>query len=177
MNTEDTMTLRTLAEYRAEQREKFLSTLHYQPKMRYIEQERKKEVKKSYVNFLKGINWRYFVTATTQFFLTKNLATKLIDRLFKRVGGNQMFYVIEPFADGNGYHLHFLIQSNSTQPYIIQSWHNITGSTDSRIEVQRYKKGVGAEGYISKYIGNDKVEYNFISNTNEEQSTKDSMLS
>lgn len=121
-------------------------------------------------SWLKGYDWTHWVTFTTPYEMTMKSARRAMHRVhnnFDTQGPCTMFWAAEPFDVKDGYHTHALLKVHSQMSFktIFDLWQKASGGKKgnySRIDIQEYKKELGAGHYVSKYITKQLSDYDFL---------------
>jgi hypothetical protein len=141
------------------------------------------------VLWLDGLEWRFFVTLTTEYELNFRSARRAVERFFRIIskvanGCYKLFFVTEHFELKDGMHIHALIhlpnQFHEPMYYqkIIDAWQITSGTYNrvkdendlwveqkkSRIDCKRYDENIGAGSYCSKYITKARCDYDMLIN-------------
>jgi len=125
-----------------------------------------------YIEYLNIQDWTFFMTGTTHYELTQKSARRLAERYFLKLYPycERMFWVSERFECKDGHHIHALMYCPQEAHFSVYNdmWQIATGNNKykvnketlktefegkhSRIQLKRYVKSLGAEGYVAKYI-------------------------
>ena len=120
--------------------------------------------------------WHADGTFTTQYFMSKKSARRLIENLHqvvqRKIGNLQLttYWVAErgPFADD--YHLHALFSADTKPDNLIaiieDAWLKVSRTkrvqSENRFTVDPFEKGDGACSYLTKQLSMREVDYDFI---------------
>lgn len=132
--------------------------------------------KNAYGQWLSEYEWSHWGTLTTRYELTLKSARRITDGFYKelaRAGETRLFWCAEPFDCKEGFHMHCLIKvpemltfKNVIDTYQVMSGnkHIEKGAKWNRIELEKFNKGLGACGYVSKYITKELADYDMLTN-------------
>lgn len=149
------------------------------PKVYPDNKQRRQEVQTEYGNFLNTMDWHYYLTLTTRYPLSLPSARRSAERFYNRIerehGGSRLFFVAEPFDTKHSYHLHGLIYLENRDVKINglntirDAWRIVSkggkGKVNNFTIVKRYKKDLGANFYIGKYLTRNNADYDLLFNS------------
>jgi len=128
-----------------------------------------------WVSLLETIEWTSFCTFTTYYRLSqKNARIKMetmTEHLRRKHGKEvQIFWVAEPFASKNNFHIHALIKTPgkvcNTKQAITEAWHTISPPAGfgkpNLLTVEKFEPSRGARAYVAKHIQKDNVDYDLL---------------
>lgn len=114
--------------------------------------------------FIETFEWTHFLTLTTKHSLSTKSARRLGEKLHNQLNCNNVtsttLWVAEPFDTKEGEHIHALVSLDGlplrhTKNHILKACTNAMGlrfKNDMYTTVIDYKKGLGANSYIAKYL-------------------------
>jgi hypothetical protein len=124
---------------------------------------------------LDRMNWSAFCTFTPPYRVTPQSARRKMINLhtvlsLKHGPETRMFWVAEPFADRNMYHMHALIKIRVVDALIERSiegvWHSISrpkGIESGKLGlIEKYQPRLGASYYLAKHLNKDNVDYDLF---------------
>jgi len=114
-----------------------------------------------YADFLQNLPWNYFITCRTPYKIHTMTVRKWVDRLFRRSHKvDYIFYSSErDKGDYNNYHVHMIMGTNSDMTYkeVRYGLGNISVGDYQPIYDSEY-----VCKYITKYVGQGNIDYDFI---------------
>ena len=120
-------------------------------------------IAKEYANFIRQLQWNYFITCRTPYKITTMTVRNWLVKLFRNSNKvEKVFFVTErDKGDYNNMHVHMLIGTNTDMTYkdLKSGMGNISLGDYQPI----YDKNEVCN-YITKYIGKD-VDYDFVFKT------------
>ncbi len=127
------------------------------PESSTIQRSRKQQ---EWINFLKTIDWDYFMTINAYWPMTKKQSQSIGRKLEKFIcGGSQdnpaVFWISEHPFGGRRRHMHALLKTNKSFEALRHFCGNI-----GRSDIQRFDGEQGGIGYVTKWIDKEEqVEY------------------
>ena len=124
---------------------------------------KQKEIVRSYGKWLSNMDWNIFSTFTYRFNIREkqnfNIMTKLEKYLKSQSLSFRMFWVMEYTSNQFSTHNHFLIKGKGVEKKI--EYHlKEKGLITNNFKHLDYERG--ASMYVSKYICNENIKYNYI---------------
>jgi hypothetical protein len=134
-----------------------------------------KAINIEYAKWINGMDWSFYCTFTTKYTLSIKAARRAMERLYsfvkKRNAEVKLFWVAEPF-EAFGYHLHALIDINTTALNIIEclkkAWQIVSkgsgGKGYNNTVIKPFDKKLGGAHYVSKYLMKANADYDILIN-------------
>lgn len=133
---------------------------------------REKQLLNGWGELIDTINWTVFCTFTTNYRLTKNSARVKMTNLSEYLSGKhqvsfRIFWVAEPFAGKDNYHIHALIKidvpDNHHKQSLTEAWHQVSHPAGYKkhnlVAVEKYQPTKGARYYVAKHLQKGNVDY------------------
>jgi hypothetical protein len=152
---------RLLSEYRKEQWDAFLGSLHHETRKRYEARQVSVDYANAMAEYLRQTIWDYFVTFTTRYELTLKSARRLMERFQARTKAlslipQTLFWVAERFECKDGYHTHGLLRTENDFKTLVDAYQIVSGAEAQNdwasIELRRYDSKKAAAKYCTKYL-------------------------
>ena len=134
--------------------------------------EKGKGILRAWGHFLNETPWTCFCTFTTHYKLKKKRARKVMEQmtaqlLEKYTNSFRIFWVAEPHADKQDFHVHALIKIDATvvtpKQSLTEAWHKVCYPSGYRktnlVDVQDYEAARGGQYYVAKYLQKEEVDY------------------
>ncbi len=131
-----------------------------------------KTVLREWGNWLNEIPWTCFCTFTTHYKLTKDAArikmVKMTAQLLQKYSNSfRIFWVAEPHADKQDFHIHALIKIDETvvtpKQSLTEAWYKVSCPAGYKkhnlVDVQDYEPARGGQYYVAKYLQKEEVDY------------------
>jgi hypothetical protein len=129
-----------------------------------------------YGKFLDKSSWTFFCTFSTHYPLSLKSSRSSIQRFhcFLKQNmnlENSIFWIAEPFESRYGYHIHALVKIFAPEPEIykpklIKAWQIVTNGAKNNsynwTNISPYIPELGANFYLTKYIGRADIDYDLI---------------
>ena len=127
------------------------------------------DIVKSYGDWLGKTDWDYFSTFTYRFDIKQKQNERLMSGLREKLNSSTLspliFYVTEYTNYSYNTHNHMLIKGDGVKDRV-ESYFRDKNLLYGNVVHYPYKKSLGANYYVTKFIGSDKKEYDIIKTPN-----------
>jgi len=124
------------------------------------------DIVKSYGDWLGKTDWDYFSTFTYRFDIKQKQNERLMSGLRENLNSSTLspliFYVTEYTNYSYNTHNHMLIKGDGVKDRV-ESYFRDKNLLYGNVVHYPYKKSLGANYYVTKFIGSDKIEWDVIS--------------
>ena len=123
------------------------------------------DIIKSYGDWLGKTDWDYFSTFTYRFDIKQKQNERLMSGLRENLNSSTLspliFYVTEYTNYSYNTHNHMLIKGDGVKDRV-ESYFRDKNLLYGNVVHYPYKKSLGANYYVTKFIGNDKIDWGVI---------------
>lgn len=132
-------------------------------------------LKRTWGKFLNEKPWSAFCTFTTYYKLSLNNARRKMDEMNRKLHhmtdkSISIFWVAEPFAYKNEYHIHALIYIDLpfelVQSMVKQAWKSVSYVSGYKkqniMTIEAYDPLRGANFYVAKQLGQENIDFDII---------------
>tara|TARA_B110000008_G_C16927442_1_gene547334 strand:+ start:574 stop:960 length:387 start_codon:yes stop_codon:yes gene_type:complete len=123
------------------------------------------DIVKSYGDWLGKTDWDYFSTFTYRFDIKQKQNERLMSGLRENLNSSTLspliFYVTEYTNYSYNTHNHMLIKGDGVKDRV-ESYFRDKKLLYGNVVHYPYEKSLGANYYVTKYIGSDKIEWDVI---------------
>ena len=123
------------------------------------------DIVKSYGEWLGQTEWDYFSTFTYRYDIKKNQNERLMRGLRENLNSSTLspliFYVTEYTNYSYNTHNHMLIKGDGVKDRV-ESYFRDKNLLYGNVVHYPYKKSLGANYYVTKFIGSDKTDWDVI---------------
>lgn len=129
-------------------------------------------INREYGLWLSSFNWDLYATFTYRYTANRKKNQYYMEKIFEFPDIKKMFWTSEYFKNGTAIHTHAIIETDNpinTSNEIKKFWNRIGLSAidpfDENFNLThhntKYENGTGCTYYVTKFIGYDKIDYDF----------------